>query len=368
MHSNNSKIQYVFFIIYFLYGFKSILISVGINDPIFDVVKSIFNATSLIMVFFIFLLSNHKEKLFIILMSFLLLFNYVVFKNYYLYQYLIMIPMLFMTSRMGVKEVINIMAVCNVTIFFFLIPFLFMSDVWSVSDLRYGQRLTYGFLHPNVGAQFLFSTFIIIYGSVALKIKKSIGKFILLIIVSSCFYFIIDLTKTRTSSITMLMSTLGFFLAIVFNKKLQGVELRKYKYLVLILILTIFLFQFYSVINFRSSPIISQVNIMLSNRVGFSNNIYSNLGLPSLLHGVNIDEYYPIDFFFTGYFYSVGWVLGGVGIIAFISKFNNRKSNPEVVVIIVSCVITTMTEFHFQIPIFNPAIFLLFTRDTKDSI
>jgi len=361
--TNDKKILY-FSMLYFIYGFKTLLIGVNLTPSDINIFKDVLN----ILLFTVIILASVGQGLkFIIIMgvvSLLLVINSVFFGNIYLYDFIILLPMLSIINGVDRNKLIKLCFYMNIVMVLIIIPFLFESNSYYRVDDRIGLRFSYGFRTENTLAQYL----IMLYGLSVLYMyriltKKTHAIFMALMILPLP-YALIYFTGSRTGLFVLILTAAGFVLSFFFKKDEKQYHMLKRALVALIILIASF--QMYSAINFSNESWLLLANEILSSRVWLSNILYKSMGAPYFIHGVNLENYMPIDFYFIQYFYSFGIVLSSIFIFVFIRGFFRNTYTMPMLVVIFSSILSTLTESYFEAPTYNFALIIIFSYTLID--
>lgn len=359
----NGKIPILFLFFYFIYSFKTVLLSTAIQDSSIDVLKDTFNILSIVLsgisVFYI----SKKERVLSFFIGMLLVFNAVIYHTVALYSYFILFCMVCLAKKIEFKELLKIIMLSNILIIIIMIPFISFSDTFFRLDDRFGERLTLGFGNANVMAQFLIMFFSALVLFITNRTKGLILKNLFLLLLFIMIGFVVYYSGSRTGLAMISLCFIGFVWAINSRKTLVG---KKFKFLYLFCALGIIAFQYYSVSNFNANGILIAINQMLAGRVFYSYRLISSLGGTPILHGMNIDNFMPIDFFYIQYFYSLGLVTAAAFMLFYFKSFWQHSYSKPSAVILLTCLMATATEAYFMIPLYNLSLFMIYHKKKSD--
>ncbi|HDX9012125.1 TPA: hypothetical protein RQ363_004711 [Klebsiella oxytoca] len=357
----NKKVNILLFLfLYFIYGFKVIIASVQLPDDFLEPTKTFLNIFALAIVMVAFFYINIKERVAIILVCVWMVINYILFNNYNLYDYVILGTLIFLCRKIMYSDTLKALFYSNFCILLSIIPFLLISDRAYIQDIKSGLRLTYGFIHPNVVAQYFVSLFFIFCAYSFYKFKGIAIKFILLLTFYCILVFLILPTQSRTSIIVITVSAL-LVLFYLWDDNMKNIPLIR-KYAIVLIVLVMLTFQLLGSIYFRDYSWLYLVDYVLSGRLYQGNQLYQDFGFPPLFFGRNIQNYMPIDFYFIGTMYSVGFIFTILITSYLFYLVSKSKIDGPMFVIVLTNLLTMFTEFHFQIPIYSTALFILASR------
>lgn len=357
--NKNKNLTYFFMVFYFLYSFKTILLSSAIEDTSIDILKNLFNIITLIMAGISFLYIPLSRKVILSITLLLLVTNYVFYSSLAFYSYFVLLSMIFISEKISHYEVVKLIFFLNIILILTIMPFVFFSNTFYVFDERFGYRLTLGFGNSNVMTQFFIMFFCIVNYFFALKKTNISMRNIISLLVFIPILILIYLSGSRTGLMMLTLCFLGFIWAI--NTK-ENVYNKKVYVLYFIGVLSIIAIQFYLVNNFNANGLLITINQLLAGRVFYSNRLVNEVGHVPLFHGLNIDSYMPIDFYFIQTFYTLGAIATFVFLYIIISKMKKSNLTKYSVVVIFTCLIATATESYFMIPLYNFSLFILFSK------
>lgn len=260
-------------------------------------------------------------------------------------------------KRIEIKDLAKSIFISNCILFLFAIMFIFLSDVWGSFDPRYGIRVTYGFTSPNIPAMYMLSFYISVNFFLHYIVRNKSISILFSTFAFIISYSLIDPTISRTSLGFLFISYILYLMTIFFDwwsfKKI-------YSIFTVVFVSFVAVFQLYVAFNYNSA--LSGLNILLSNRIGLSSMLYQAVGYPKFLYGIDIEPYTPLDFFFIAYFYSTGWFCGVFYFYIFMKKLLSTKINIVTFGILLSCLLSTITERQFLIPLCSVALFIVFSK------
>lgn len=357
--NSNQKVL-IFFIIYFLYGFKVIIASLGLSSDYVEPIKGVFNILSILICALAAISFNKKQQLIIIILGVWMIYNYIFYNNYNLYDYIVLLSLVFICQSITYEKVIGALFYSNVIIILLIIPLLFFSEHFVMNDIKVGMRYTYGFIHPNIIAQYITSLFFMFCTFAFCKFKNRVFRFFFILAIYVFTVLLILPTQSRTSIIILSISA---FLLLFYSHEVRLSDISKIKkYSIFFMLIIIFLFQFLGCIYFRDYTFLFPLDYLLSGRLYQGNQLYISFGFPPLIHGFNIQEFMPIDFYFIGSLYSVGFLFTILTLLFLLYMLKKAQLDGVMYIVILMNLLTTFTEYHFQIPIYCIALFILASR------
>jgi len=199
----------------------------------------------------------------------------------------------------------------------------------------------------------------------AIKKTKVGSRNIIAILTLTPIIVLIYLSGSRTGLMMLILCFLGFLWAINTRVKVYN---KRFSYLYLLMICAIALFQFYLANNFNANGLLITINQILAGRVFYSYKLLSALGGIPIFHGLNIDSYMPIDFYYIQVFYSLGAISAVCFFYIIFSKLTSVKLTKSAAVVLFTCLMATATESYFMIPLYNFSLFILFSRIDRSEI
>ncbi|KFD17377.1 hypothetical protein GTPT_3214 [Tatumella ptyseos ATCC 33301] len=357
--SKKFKLSVLFFSFYFIYSFKTVLLSTSIQDDSIDILKNFFNILSIILSIVSLIYIGNKERIVISLIGAFLVINYALYHTVALYSYFILFCMVSLTKKIEFRTILKIILSSNILIIILMMPFIAFSHTFYRMDDRFGERLTLGFGNANVMAQFLIMMFSMAVLFIFNNTKGKSIKNLYLIISFALISIVVYESGSRTGLAMITLSFLGFLWAL--NTKQRNVS-KKFKKIYCLGVILIILFQLYTVTHFNENAILITLNQALAGRVFYSYNLFSAMGVMPFLHGLNIDAFMPVDFYFIQYFYSLGLFLGLAFIYLYYREFNNGEYSKPAAIVLLTCLIATATESYFMIPLYNLSLFMVFYK------
>lgn len=360
MKINNNKIKsFIFFISIFLYFFKSVFISLELPEDLIGGVSNIINALILAILSPVILLSNKKQCAFIIFLIILFVYNAIFYNNIYMFGFIIISCMLILSNEIYWRDIIRYLSLAHFLVVLFIIPLVFFAEKYSFIDDRFGVRYTFGFHNPNTFSQYLISLYVVFLLLFVEVIKKKSLQFLTVIILTLFIYGVISLTGSRTGMILTIITGFGFLACTL--SKTNDKKRRKFVYLYILGAGVLCFVQYYLVLTFNHSEFSKTINTILSGRIWFSSQLTSQLWPVPYFHGVNINDYLPIDFFYVAYFYNLGIFIGFWFIYLFIRKMFVQTYTPVMVIVLWLSLAITVTENYYAIPLYNISLFIVFS-------
>ncbi|EFE7783042.1 hypothetical protein [Escherichia coli] len=349
-------LTFIFYLKYFLQGWDAV--GIDLNQNISNVIIAI----GLLFGFISLLISNNKERLIFIVLLLFFIANLVLNNNKNLFWAISAFPFFVYMSRIQFDKVVSVFFACIVLTWLIFIPVLsFFSESMVFLDDRY-IRLTFGFANPNTFAALLFVTYTLCLMYVDLKCSKFGVSIFVYVIVSLLLLPVLYSTMSRTFLFSSLLIAFYFPL-----RKLRFLRVKVWHArlsILLICVLQLFL-------TFNYSPANSWMfllNSIFSGRVRLANEMYNSLGYPNLFLGQDITDYIPIDFFFTNFLYSSGWLFSLLFILFyFILLSGIRLMNNFSAFICLSFILLSLSENLFNIPVINFSMFILYCAYLKNS-
>ncbi|WER22211.1 hypothetical protein P2E05_19610 [Providencia stuartii] len=240
------------------------------------------------------------------------------------------------------------------------------SDYYFLFDDRFGERFTGGLDNPNTLGQYS----LMFFNSIALYLEsKNINTRSKLPIVTIVFSFtlaVLYLTYSRTSLYLCISLYILFLFSLL---KKQNSTLQNRLLIKKVLVLTSIFFialQFFFISFFKDISVLFIVNELLTSRLWFGNILYNDLGIPPLLHGVNIEQYLPIDFYFIQTIYSLGIIPFTVLFYITLKKLITTPLTLFMAFSILIMLLETMTETYFSVPFYSISLFIIFSKKQNE--
>ncbi|EPG1646368.1 hypothetical protein I8U97_002540 [Proteus mirabilis] len=353
----------VFFLLYTLYSIKSGFFSLAIKNEFIFRIKDITNISIISMaLFFSFLLSKNKTKIYLIVFNILSIIGLVYFHNKFYLGFLLTISMLTLTSKIKWEVILKIIIFSNAITILFLCFSVYFSEYYFLEDDRFGRRFTAGFDNPNTLGQYILMLFTVISLFLELKVKNPSTRLIITTSIFIIIFTILYLTYSRTSLILSSLFYITIIYSILLKKNNHFLPRIKLKYLILFSSLFFIFLQFYFIINFKENNFLYKINDILTSRLWFGNILYSSLGFPNLLIGTNIEKYFPIDFYFIQTIYSIGLIpFIFLYFLAIRNLFNTNITSLMGYTLLIM-LLETMTETYFSVPFYSIALFIIFSK------
>ena len=357
----NSSNRIFFFIIYFIYCFKSMLFYLSLDKNIIDEYIDILNIALVLISSIAVLYSNLRIK---IIFSFIILFiflNLFIEKNTYVISYIVIFSLCTLSAQISWEKIITTTLLTHCFIILFIaFPMVFFSQHFFIQDERFGERFTAGFEHPNTYGQyvvFIFTVFTLYLDTCTKNhfLQWIFGCLAALVLCIGVYY-----SYSRTTNyilfILLIYFTLTRFLkSTPFNSSFLS------RFWIL-LTLGIIIFQFYSIIFYQTMNNGVKLNEILSGRLWYGNNLYAQVGSPRLLIGTNIDDFLPIDFFFIKYIYGLGVFVSIISVFVAYKFVRKNKYTWYVWGCLFSMLIVSISESYLTTPFFCIALFIIFSN------
>ncbi|MFJ2975001.1 hypothetical protein ACIPDS_10070 [Kluyvera sp. NPDC087067] len=346
------------YIAYVAFCSKVLITQVLISEPSLELYKYIYS-----LIFIIALISSlpfltRNNWLFILVLLLFFSLTYMHSRTTAGYSILALGYFAIVCQKIKVKEVAAIIFYGNLSIILLIFPLIFFSDYpLYAPDSVYGVRATYGFYNPNISAILILSFCISFCWYLRYKTADKITFLVIAIFACLIGIFLIDQTKSRTSETLLLVFMLGVVWS-AFSPRLKFQKLSLFMFL--LVSLTIMAFQFYTITQYNTDML--DLNITMSGRIGLGNILYTELGWPDLLYGVDIEPYTPIDFFFIAYAYTNGILLSLLTFYLIVSKIKSIKLDIIEVSAILVTLMTTLTERQILTPYCCLMLFIIFAK------
>lgn len=363
----NSSNRKFFFIIYFIYCFKSMLFYLSLDKNVVDEYIDALNIILLLTSCIAMLYSKLSIK---IIFSFLILFvflNLLFEKNTYAIVYIVIFSLCTLSAQISWERVITTTLLTHCAIILFItLPMVFFSQHFYIQDERFGERFTAGFEHPNTYGQyvvFIFTVFTLYLDTCTKNhfLQWVFGCLVALFLCVGVYY-----SYSRTTNYILFILLLYFSLTRLFKSTpFKSLFLSR---VWLILTLGIITFQFYSIIFYQTMNNGIKINEILSGRLWYGNAMYVQIGIPKLFIGTNIDDFLPIDFFFIKYIYGLGIFVSIISIY-FAYKFICKNEYTWYVWgCLFSMLIVSISESYLTTPFFCIALFIIFSNSRCQGI
>ncbi|EMM6760155.1 hypothetical protein ROS60_002003 [Pluralibacter gergoviae] len=350
--------DFMFVLLYVFFSAK-VLVSTTTIDPSYsDFLKYFFTILFFGVMGISAIFINKKELFFFTVIGLFCLLTFFISKSAAIYASMVMVFLSIVSKRIDHKKISLLCLVGNFLLVLIILPFLLQSNTQYMVDYRYGLRYTFGFYHPNYTGIVLLYMYISLCWFFSNYIQRRIICFLLYTIIVIPIVFIIDTTKSRTAEFLLLIYYISISISIIFNKK----SLRKLSFIAIALsIILIIGFQFYTAMNYSNGGLIF-LNEILAGRISLSSYVFQNFGLPPFLYGLNIESYEPIDFFFIELFYTNGVLVSSILVFLVLIKVRNIQLSISELIIILVCIITTLTQRFILVPCFGYALFIIFSK------
>ncbi|EJF4388333.1 O46/O134 family O-antigen polymerase, partial [Escherichia coli] len=207
--------------------------------------------------------------------------------------------MLILSNGIYWRDIIRYLSLAHFLVILFIIPLVFFAEKYSFIDDRFGVRYTFGFHNPNTFSQYLISLYVVFLLLFVEVIKKKSLQFLTVIILTLFIYGVISLTGSRTGMILTIITGFGFLACTL--SKTNDKKRRKFVYLYILGAGILCFIQYYLALTYNHSEFSKNINTILSGRIWFSSQLTSQLWPVPYFHGVNINDYLPIDFFYVAY-------------------------------------------------------------------
>lgn len=347
----------LFFLTYVIFCSKVLISQVIIDQTYADILKYTYTGLFFILMALTALKISFKEKIVLSMLFIFCILSFLINKTAWLYALIVIVILTMQCSRVTLKGVCQCIFYANICIAVLIIPFLLNADSLYMIDDRYGQRLTLGFQQANITAMFLVFMYVsfvwYLHENFSGRLIKLLTSFLVLLL----FLYIVDLTKSRTSEVLLLIFFIGVIFSFVFNKA----RFNQWHYrLLVVMLLSIIIFQFYTAINYNASML--PLNIIFSGRISFSNFLYQSVGFPKILYGIDTEPYNPIDFFFIAFFYGAGLFVAVSMIFIFIKKLKTLECDLFAINIIILCLLTTLTEKQLLTPFCCLILYIVYAK------
>lgn len=357
---NKSTWGILFFLTYVIFCSKVLISQVIIDQTYADLLKYTYTGLFFILLILTAIKLSFKEKLVLSVLSVFCVISFLISKTAWLYALIVIVILAMQCSRLVLKIVCQYIFYGNICISILIIPFLLNADSLYMHDDRYGERLTLGFQQANITAMFLVFMYVSFVWYLHEKFKGRLYKFLASFFTLLLALYLIDLTKSRTSEVLLVI----FFVGVVFSFIFEKYRFNRWYYISLvIMLLSIIVFQFYTAINYNSSMV--PLNIIFSGRISFSSFLYQSVGLPRLLYGIDTEPYNPIDFFFIAFFYGSGLFISISLIYIFIKKLKTLDCDLFAINIIILCLFTTLTEKQLLTPFCCLILYIVYAKKNE---
>lgn len=364
----NNRFNYIFFLIFYtLYCVKSGWFSLAISESFFISLKDILNIVLLFLLLLSILLLNcRKKQIFLILFMVFSFVNIFIFNNKSYFGYLFIVSLMIYASTINWNILIKIIILANILTILSTTMMTPFSDYYFLFDDRFGERFTGGLDNPNTLGQYS----LMFFNSIALYLEsKNINTRSKLPIVTIVFSFtlaVLYLTYSRTSLYLCISLYILFLFSLL---KKQNSTLQNRLLIKKVLVLTSIFFialQFFFISFFKDISVLFIVNELLTSRLWFGNILYNDLGIPPLLHGVNIEQYLPIDFYFIQTIYSLGIIPFTVLFYITLKKLITTPLTLFMAFSILIMLLETMTETYFSVPFYSISLFIIFSKKQNE--
>ena len=353
-----------FLFCYILYAYKTVIVNTVIDPNTGDFLKVTLTLLLFMVFALVFLIINKKEKIFLLILLLYAVVNYAIYKTTATYPVLIMCFFVFMAKRIPIQKIINDVFISNIVVIFISLPLFVFIDQYYIADPVYGERLTLGFVSPNTISILITSLFFSFNLFVSTKTRDPMHKVLWVIISCILCMLVIYETKSRTSGLILFLGFLGFIYA-SFSKEHR--DTKNYS-LFAVYVLIIICVQLLSVFFFRDKAWLIPLNYLLSGRVFLGNVMFEGIGYPSFVHGIDITNYLPIDFFYLYLFYSCG-VIYSIALIVIVYYSIRKRVLSKTIYISIFCYsMFTITESQFLIPLYNLSILLIYACPIKNKL
>lgn len=352
------KREALFFFLYFSYGFKTLLVLVPLTDSLILLTRNTING----LLFFVMVISvfyiPFKARLLLAFFSVVFVYNFITTGNNGLYNYLVLFVVLGISINLNLKYILSIVLSVNIILFLFIIPFIFISGEFYMTDLRYNaERFTLGFSSPNTMAQYL----VMIYLTICLYTYKYCNKgiyFVSAVISFIIIFTLIYLSVSRTGLALLISAFFGMMTLGLLKNDSKDVRFLKTIYIVALI--SICVLQLYLVLGYTTGGAFRIFNILLSGRLSMPHYMYLALGYIPIINGVNIDPYLPIDFYFIRMIFSLGFLISIVLFYVFRSQFLSKTYSPVGYVVLFVGLLSTFTESYFSVFFMNISLLLVY--------
>ncbi|MGL5898114.1 MAG: hypothetical protein ACRCZW_00365, partial [Lactobacillaceae bacterium] len=264
----NSSNRKFFFIIYFIYCFKSMLFYLSLDK---NVVGEYIDALNIILLLTSCIAMLYSKLSIKILFSFLILFvflNLLFEKNTYAIVYIVIFSLCTLSAQISWERVITTTLLTHCAIILFItLPMVFFSQHFYIQDERFGERFTAGFEHPNTYGQyvvFIFTVFTLYLDTCTKNhfLQWVFGCLVALFLCVGVYY-----SYSRTTNYILFILLLYFSLTRLFKSTpFKSLFLSR---VWLILTLGIITFQFYSIIFYQTMNNGIKINEILSGRLWY---------------------------------------------------------------------------------------------------
>ena len=350
--------EITFVLLYLFFSAKVLISTTTIDSTYSDFLKYFYTALFFGVMFFSSIFIKKTELIFFVFIGFFCLLTFFISKSAAIYASMVMVFLSIISQRIEYKKISLLCLIGNLCLVIITLPFLLQSDTQYMSDYRYGLRYTYGFYHPNYTGIVLLYMYISLCWFFSNYINKKIICFILYTITIIPIILIIDATKARTAEILLFL----YYIAIAISIVIKDLKVRKVSFIAVFLsIALILIFQFYTAINYSNGGL-NILNEILAGRVSLSSYVYQNFGIPPLLYGLNIESYEPIDFFFIELFYTNGLLISILLIGIVLIKVKEAQLTLSELLIVLVCIVTTLTQRFILVPCFGYALFIIFSK------
>ncbi|HHO0222867.1 hypothetical protein [Klebsiella quasipneumoniae] len=347
----------LFFLTYVIFCSKVLISQVIIDQTYADLLKYTYTGLFFVLLGFTTAKVNLKEKALLGGLSIFCILSFLINKTAWLYALIVIVILALQCSRIYLKAICQCVFYGNVCILILIIPFLFNADSLYMTDDRYGERLALGFQQANITAMFLVFIYVSFTWFLHMQFKGGLYKVVISFFTLLAILFIIDLTKSRTSEVLLIIYYIGVTLSFIFKRS----HFNRFYFTALVsLLICIVGFQFYTAFNYSSNLL--PLNIIFSGRLSFSNYLYQSVGIPNILFGIDTEPYNPIDFFFIAFVYGAGLVVSLFIMMIFIWKLRLLQCDLFAINIILLCLLTTLTEKQLLTPFCCLFLYIVYAK------
>lgn len=363
MYSKETNTFNLFFLFYLLYCFKSIVYSLTIDTEAVIYIKHFLNIAILLLCFISVCYASFKTKIFFAVTTLLCLLNIILYNNDSYYAFIVLIAICSLTIRIEWSTLIRSVCLIHLIALIITLPFLYFCDYFFLVDDRFGPRFTGGFDNPNTLGQYLIMLLSVITLWLNDKTKTRTVQFVYFIFIFTFINIILFETFSRTSLILACTMGILFIITRLTNFTYRS---KKYFYPFVLLLIIIAFFQFYGIAKFGTNKYLAIANEVFTSRLWFGNILYKEVGFPDIWHGLNINDYLPLDFYFIRVVYSVGVLYFLALTMIFLISLRRCKMNIYMWVVLFIMLTDTLTETYFSIPFYSAVAFIIFNKTNFD--
>lgn len=348
----------LFFLAYVAFCSKVFITQLALDDAILDFLKYFYSLIFLCCFIYALTRLDSKEVVFYIIIFVFFIYTYLQSKTTAGYSILALSYFAVICKRLNSKETAGIVLLGNIFNILLVLPFTFFTEYpLYAPDEVYGIRATFGFYNPNIAAMLILTICMSVCWFLKERSRGRITFLTLSTLIIICGFFLIEMTKSRTSAALLLILLAGVISSTLYPRA----AFRRLFFLsITLLVVGIIFFQFHSIKNY--DPSVPDLNVLLSGRLSLGNTLYVNMGTPDLLYGIDIDSFTPIDFFYVAYFYTNGILLSMLTIYLIIRRIQRIKFDFLEMSIIVITILTTLTERQILSPHCCLLVYIIYSQ------